>query len=171
MIKDGKYADAAMYLRTCTFDDNGEVVFPVQQGAAGDGCISSASVAVFEDTPLYVSAGGVRAVVGTEVYEQRNIRSRSAYIDSRLTMQNLAESCGCVHEGRYSVAVDGVCYVADMRQVSSDASSFDGGAQFEWYYFNNIPAKRMLSFGMSPLALGPPLISMLPPLLTHSTSM
>ncbi len=147
VIKDGKYADAAMYLRTCTFDESGEIMFPLQQGSAGDGCVSAASVAVFEDTPLYVSAQGLRAVVGTEVYEQRNIRSRSSYVDSRLTAQDLKSSCGCVHEGRYYLAVDGVCYVADLRQISTDASSFDGGAQFEWYYWDDIPAKRMLSHG------------------------
>ena len=147
VIKDGVGGDAAMYLRTCSFDEEGEIFFPLLQGAAGEGCVSSASVAVFEDTPLYVSANGVRAVVGTEVYEQRNIKSRSNLIDSRLVLQNLERSCGCVHDGRYYLAVDGVCYVADLRQVSADASGVDGGLQYEWYYWDNIPAKRMLSFG------------------------
>ncbi len=147
VIKGESHTDAAMYLRTCSFDQNGEVVFPVLQGAAGDGCVSFASIAVYQDTPLYVSSGGVRAVVGTEVYEQRTIKSRSAYIDSRLMTQQLAESCGVVHEGRYYLCVDGVCYVADLRQMSADASSVDGSAQFEWYYFDNIPAKRLLSHG------------------------
>lgn len=146
VIKDGTHNDAAMYLRTCAFDDAGEILFPLQQGSAGDGCISEASVAVYQDTPLYVSENGVRAVVGTQVYEQRNIRSRSAYIDSRLTTQNLKNCCGCVHQGRYYVVVDGVCYVADLRQANADASSEDGGMQFEWYYWDNIPAKRLLSY-------------------------
>lgn len=139
IIKSPGSQDATQYLRTCEYDeDTGVGYFPVQQGADGIGACAKKSFAVLEDTPLFLSDMGVYASVGNDITLVRTMSHRSKAVDKKLLKEaNLEKACGCEYMGRYYLAVNSHCYVADSRQLYTDA---DGNKSYEWYYWDNIPA-------------------------------
>ncbi len=144
IVKSPGGQDATQYLRTSEFDyDLARPYFPVKQGADGVGAVSEKSFAVIEDTPLFLSDNGVYASVGNDVTLTRTMSHRSRYIDRKLLKEeNLNDACGCEYRGRYYLAVNSHCYVADSRQTYSDG----GEKSYEWYYWDNIPAVCWLKF-------------------------
>ncbi|WP_059005250.1 hypothetical protein [Bittarella massiliensis (ex Durand et al. 2017)] len=146
ILKEDNDQDATQFLRTFELDGEGSPLFPLQQGAAGAGAVSSDSFQVLEDAPLFLSPDGVYGVAGTAVTQQRMLRHCSRRIDNRLLGEpGLAEAAACVFQGRYYLAVNGHCYLADSRQVYRDG----GSAQYEWYYWDNIPAVCWCALGES----------------------
>lgn len=58
VVKSGGAQEATSYLRTYMMADDGSALYPLKQGAQGEGAISSRCFAVLNDLPLYLSARG-----------------------------------------------------------------------------------------------------------------
>ncbi|MFR2290189.1 MAG: hypothetical protein ACLS69_10555, partial [Butyricicoccus sp.] len=127
--------EATSYLRTYMMADDGSALYPLKQGAQGEGAISSRCFAVLNDLPLYLSARGVQGVYGTAVAEQRTIRSVSDAIVPKLSQEaDLKNACAVVFEGKYYLAVNGHIYVADgsLTEENGDPA---------WFFWVNVPAQ------------------------------
>lgn len=144
VLKEDNDQDATQFLRSFELDERGTALFPIRQGAAGAGSFGPYTLKVLEDTPLFLSRDGVYAITGTAVTQHRMLRHRSQRIDNRLLAEpDLSRAVACVYQGKYYLAVNGHCYVADSRQVYRE----DGATQYEWYYWENIPAACFLERG------------------------
>ncbi len=142
IIKGTSSQDAVVYLRNFALDDEGRAFFPVTQGISGVGCIAPNSISTLEDLPLFLTADGVYSIMGTNVSLEKTMQNRSAFVDGRLLLEpNLQGAVSTVFEGKYYLCLNDRCYVADSRQKNYDQS---GDVQYEWYYWENIPAKRFL---------------------------
>lgn len=135
VVKSGGAQEATSYLRTYMMADDGSALYPLKQGAQGEGAISSRCFAVLNDLPLYLSARGVQGVYGTAVAEQRTIRSVSDAIVPKLSQEaDLKNACAVVFEGKYYLAVNGHIYVADgsLTEENGDPA---------WFFWINVPAQ------------------------------
>lgn len=135
VVKSGGAQEATSYLRTYMMADDGSALYPLKQGAQGEGAISSRCFAVLNDLPLYLSARGVQGVYGTAVTEQRTIRSVSDAIVPKLSQEtDLQSACAVVFEGKYYLAVNGHIYVADgsLTEENGDPA---------WFFWVNVPAQ------------------------------
>ena len=135
VVKSGGAQEATSYLRTYMMADDGSALYPLKQGAQGEGAISSRCFAVLNDLPLYLSARGVQGVYGTAVAEQRTIRSVSDAIVPKLSQEaDLKNACAVVFEGKYYLAVNGHIYVADgsLTEENGDPA---------WFFWVNMPAQ------------------------------
>lgn len=130
--------DAKQYLRSFALDENNRAAYSLKQGAEAVGALSAYALGELEGTPLYLSAEGVMGVFGTNVSEQRVISCMSERVNRRLLREaGRKDAAGCVWKGRYYLAVNDHCYVADGRQRSNGVP--------EWYYWDNIPATCFLA--------------------------
>ena len=135
VVKSGGAQEAASYLRTYLMADDGSALYPLKQGAQGEGAVSSRCFASLHDLPLFLSARGVQGVYGTAVAEQRTMRSVSDAIVPRLTQEpDLQNACAVVFEGKYYLAVNGHVYVADgtLTEENGDPA---------WFFWENVPAQ------------------------------
>lgn len=145
ILKEDNQQDATVFLRSALSDANGEARFPVRQGVHSIGVVSKYSCASLRDDPLFLSKSGVNGLATSNITLERSVCRRSGRIDPKLTREpQLAEAVACVHRDRYLLCVDGHCYVADGKQRTGDG---DGGFQYEWFYWENIPARVLVSDG------------------------
>ena len=130
--------DAKQYLRSFALDEDNRAAYSLKQGAEAVGALSSYAMGELDGTPLYLSAEGVMGVFGTNVSEQRVVSGLSERINRKLLWEEaLKDADACVWKGRYYLAVNGHCYVADGRQRSNGIP--------EWYYWDSIPATCFLA--------------------------
>ncbi len=135
IVKAGGAQESASYRRTFTLTDDGTALYPLTQGAQGEGAICSRSFASLNDLPLFLSAHGVQGVFGTSVAEQRTIHSVSDVVTPRLeTEPGLENACAIVFEGKYYLVVNEHVYIADGTLADTDGSP-------TWFYWTNVPAQ------------------------------
>ncbi|WP_346705539.1 hypothetical protein [uncultured Agathobaculum sp.] len=135
IVKSGDAQESASYRRTFTLSDDGTALYPLTQGAQGEGAVCSRSFATLNDLPVFLSAHGVQGVFGTSVAEQRTIRSISDAITPRLeTESGLENACAIVFEGKYYLVVNEHVYIADGTIADTDGSP-------AWFYWTNVPAQ------------------------------
>lgn len=146
VLKQDNEQDATQYLRTFSENAKGESVFTLRQGAAGVGAVSWRSMAVLEDTPLFLSALGVYALTGTGVSEQRRLYCVSRLLGNRLPSGAAAADCVTAAFGGklYLATGGGACFVADSRMKYRDET---GNTCYEWQYWEGIPARTFLQVG------------------------
>lgn len=145
--------EASIYYRTGRYDtytnsdgsiDEMQAVFSSTAGSIGEKVLSRHSIASLAGDNLILSQGGVHGIVLSEnlATSERYARERSRSINKRLLAhKNLENAVATVFEGRYYLAVDGVCYVADARYRSQRNDDIDGSFNYEWWYLDNIPAR------------------------------
>lgn len=135
IVKAGGAQESASYRRTFTLTDDGTALYPLTQGAQGEGAICPRSFASLNDLPLFLSARGVQGVFGTTVAEQRTIRSVSDAVAPRLQAEpELKNACAIVFQGKYYLAVGGHVYIADGTIADTDGSP-------AWFYWTGVPAQ------------------------------
>lgn len=135
IVKAGGAQESASYRRTFTLSDDGTALYPLTQGAQGEGAICPRSFASLNDLPLFLSARGVQGVFGTTVAEQRTIRSVSDAVAPRLQAEpGLENACAIVFQGKYYLAVGGHVYIADGTIADTDGSP-------AWFYWTDVPAQ------------------------------
>lgn len=130
-------------------DDDGEVagvdeLFPFTAGGIGEGAVGPFACSNFLGDNLFLSKNGVFGVALSEnvASTARFVRDRSRLINRRLTAHDdLSDAVGCVFQNKYFLAIDGVCYVADARYKHSIEDNIDGAFNYEWWYWDNIPAR------------------------------
>lgn len=117
-------------------------VFSITAGATGESAINAYTGASFAGDNLILSENGVYAIALTEnvATNARTARERSRAINARLSRHaGLSEAVGIAWRGKYYLAVDGVCYVADSRYKYQPSDSTD--YNYEWWFWENIPAR------------------------------
>lgn len=135
--------DPTVFIRTGTLINN-DTAFPLKQGAEGVGVVSKYAFANLVNDPLILSNQGVYAVVpvANTVANERYAQQRSYFINPRLIKEpNLEEAVGIEFKGFYYLAVNSHVYVADSRQQSYISKAFADQFQYEWYFWNNVPAR------------------------------
>ena len=98
----------------------------------------------FAGDSLILSQNGVFGVVlaNNVATAERYTRERSRSINERLrTHENLFDAVAIVYKNRYYLALDGVCYVADSRFKYTSEDDIDGSYNYEWWFWENIPAR------------------------------
>ena len=118
-------------------------VFRVHSGAMGEGLLSTYTTANFAGDSLLLSRNGLFGIVLSDnvATTERYARERSRLINAKLTQHDLSNACGIVYKNRYYLSVDGVCYVADARHKTTVNDDIDGSYNYEWWYWDNIPAR------------------------------
>ncbi len=133
--------DATVYMRSRTEDAEGNVIFPVRQGNSGVGAVSKYAICNMLDDPLYLSRNGVYAIAQQDISAERALNVRSTRVNNKLLDEvNLREAVMCEWNGYLVLAVNGRAYVADAAQKSY-AGNKTGTFEYEWYLWNNIPAR------------------------------
>ena len=152
IFKEEYVGEPSLYYRTGTtqieYDSAGEIsdvygIFPVVAGAMGERLINRHTLANFGNDALMLSRNGVWGIVlgansrTTESYT----RERSRSINEKLRFNNLESACAVVYRNKYYLATDDVCYVADSRFTYRTSDNLDGAFNYEWWYWDNIPAR------------------------------
>ncbi len=151
IFKEEYMNEPSLFYRTGTtqidYDSAGVIsdvygIFPVVAGAMGETLISRHALSNFGDDALMLSSNGVYGIVLGENSRttERYTRERSRSINEKLKHNNLAGAAAIVYQNKYFLAVDDVCYVADGRFTFRTSDSLDGAFNYEWWYWDNIPA-------------------------------
>lgn len=152
IYKEDNTQDACIFYRqgaqTAVYDDNGafkeeRTYFPTTAGSIGEAVVSRHASANFSGDTIILSRNGVFGVVlGSNVAtNERYTRERSRLINEKLCRHSdLSEAVAIVCNNRYYLSVDGSCYVADARYKFSNNDDIDGSFNYEWWYWENIPA-------------------------------
>jgi hypothetical protein len=158
IFKEKSYAEAAIFLRTGTLETeadedyfNAEIVYSEKAGYASDYLVSRHTIDTIGGDPVYLTADGLRGIVLSEnvATDERFARRRSFFVDEKLKTYSTAPgytevgsyddggAIGFTYKGKYYLAVDDVCFVADSAMTVGENSSFE----YEWQFWDNIPAR------------------------------
>ena len=153
IFKEKSQTEASIFYRTSYYkefyNNDGSLdemlsIFPTTAGNIGETVVSRFACADFGGDNLILSKNGVFGIVLTEnvATATRYARERSIAINERLRKEkDLSDAVAICHGGRYYLAVDGHCYVADARYTYRTSGALDGAYQYEWWYLDNIPAR------------------------------
>lgn len=135
ILKEDNNEDATLFVRSAQLTEDNEVIFPVKYGAKGFGTVSQYAVYTLRDDPMFLTKDGIFAVEGTDTTQERRIRNRSFYIDSKLR-DELSENTQMIACGDYLIVYNGnsipwkaTCYVADARSIDK----INGSPVYNWY--------------------------------------
>jgi hypothetical protein len=143
VIKEDNQQDSTIYMRSAILTEDNNILFPVQQGAQGQGAISKYCLKTLKDEPLFLSKDGVFAIVGTDTSNERTVPNRSFYIDKVLKPEASADLVAEVFKDYFIVSnpVTGHCWVADARYQGLPPGTNDRSRVYEWFPWDNIPAR------------------------------
>ena len=151
-FKEGFGNEPTVYYRKATeVDDNGAdaIAFTRFEGSVGEACINPYCVANLAGDELMLSENGLYGIVIPENLNNndRYFRERSRHINADLRRRELKNATAIVYKNRYYLAVDGVCYIADPRFKNYLSNDIDGSFNYEWWYWENIPARVFAIIG------------------------
>ena len=153
IYKEDNSQEANIFYRTGSlqesYDANGNLdsiraVFPTTAGSIGEGVISRYATANFGGDNLILSRNGVFGIVLPQniTASERYTRERSRTINEKLTRySDLSEAVGIVWANKYLLAIEGDCFIADARFKFTSESDLDESYNYEWWYWDNIPAR------------------------------
>lgn len=127
-----------------------KIVFEKWSGGTGEACISPHVISSLAEDDLILSPNGVFGIVEVNNLQTNNryMRERSAFINGKLLSEpHLSEAVSFVYKNRYYLAVptdaerNGAVYVADPRFKSYRSDDIDGSFNYEWWYWENVPAR------------------------------
>ena len=148
IIKESNNQDSTIFQRWGGLDEDGNVQFYIEQGAAGVGAVAKGCFATLIDEPLFLSTRGVMAITTTNILAERTLRNRSYYVDNLLLKEfGLENAVSTEWNGYYITCVNNRCYVLDSKNKSYRKNhSYDGTDYvYEAYYWDNVPAVCFLS--------------------------
>lgn len=138
-----------------SYDSNGNLsyaidVFSIKSGSVGETIINRNSTSNLAEDNLILTENGVFGLVlnnSNVTVTERYVRERSRLINGRLLsgQYNLEKACAIEYNNRYYLAVGGEengCFIADARYKTSVDDDIDGSYNYEWWYWDNIPAKK-----------------------------
>ena len=148
ILKEDSQQEASVYYRSGKVVSSGDVSefgekFSTFAGASGIGAISRYAIGTLAGDNLFLSKSGV---FGLELSSniattERFAKERSSYIAKKLKEHNdLSKAVSIVYDNRYLLFIDNVVYVADARTKSRAKGSMSDTFDYEWYYWDNIPA-------------------------------
>ena len=141
IMKEDNNTDAEIYIRSGYTQEDGTIMFPVQQGVKGVGAVSKACFANLRDDALFLAKEGVYAIVGTDASQQKTVQNRSRFIDPAISIEPVkSDACMAVWDDRLLVCFPetGHVYVADARLKSGSSDNESYG--YEWVRWNGIEA-------------------------------
>lgn len=155
VFKEKSAGEAAIYYQTGHYntvesdavDDFGQTVykyvpvFSMQAGSAAECSVNPWCCANLDGDSVFLSSRGVYAVELAEnlATNVRTVRERARTVERHMRERNLRDAVGIVFDGKYYLAADGFCYVADARyRYTGGDSPF---YQYEWQIWDNIPAR------------------------------
>ena len=159
IFKEKSQTEASIFFRTSYYKEfynsDGSLdemlsIFPTTAGNIGETVVSRFACADFGGDNLILSENGVFGIVLTDniATATRYSRERSLAINAKLRREpGLQDAVAISYKGRYYLAVNGHCYVADARYRYGMDNSLDGAYQYEWWYFDNIPARIFAEIG------------------------
>lgn len=137
--------DCTIYYRDSNLLNNIEV-FPLKDGIKNIGCVSKYANSNLLNDPLTLTNQGVFAIIGQESGE-KTFQQRSYYVNGKLMQeQNLEEAIAITHLGKYYLCVNNHVYIADSRYLSYPKHARTEQYQYEWWYWDNIPARVFMSW-------------------------
>lgn len=137
--------DNTVYYRNYNLYNQIEV-FPLKSGSKNIGCISSNANANLMNDPLILTTSGVYAIVGSS-YQEKFAQQRSYYVNGKLLNEkNLENAVGITVDGKYYLSINNHMYIADSRYKSYPSNAKTEQYQYEWYYWDNIPAHILFSW-------------------------
>lgn len=138
--------DNTVYYRTYNMLNEIEV-FPLENGVKNIGCISKYANANLLNDPLTLTEQGVFAIVGNGIDNEKYAMQRSYYINGKLLKEpNLENGIGIVVDNKYYLGINSHVYVADSRYLSYPKHAKTEQYQYEWWYWENIPARVFFSW-------------------------
>ena len=121
-------------------------VFPLKDGVKNIGCVSRYANANLLNDPLVLTESGVFAIVGSE-YQEKFAMQRSYYVNGKLLKEeNMEEAIGISVDGKYYLGINNHVYIADSRYLNYPTNAKTEQYQYEWYYWDNIPARVFFSW-------------------------
>lgn len=145
IIKADNNSEAEIYRRTAEELDDGIVIFPVRQGFMGRGAISRYALAHLRDDPLFLAREGVYSFISTDLSSKYSVQDRSFLIFPKLSEEQLSKAVACAWGNYYLLCFpNGHCYVADATQRTAPSTTEQQG--YEWFFWDNIPAKCFLEY-------------------------
>ena len=121
-------------------------VFPIKDGVKNIGCIGKYANANLLNDPLILTENGVFAIVGSS-YQEKFAMQRSYYVNGKLLKEpNLENAIGICVDGKYYLGINNHVYIADSRFLSYPKNAKTEQYQYEWYYWDNIPARIFFSW-------------------------
>lgn len=137
-----------------TYDDGGlikarRLALKVLPGGEGEAMVTPRACADLYGDPLILTRTGVYAVrmVENVASAARKLVERSGNVRARMMRESeneLTRACAAVWDGHYYLAVGSHCYVADASDAFEDSA---GRRQYEWYYYDNMPATAFCVLG------------------------
>ena len=144
ILKKHSDTDNTIYYRTYNLLDTIEV-FPLKDGVKNIGCVGKYSITNLLNDPLMLTNQGVFAIIGNN--GEKYAMQRSYYVNGRLLKeQNLENAYSLSVDGKYYLAINNHIYIADSRYLSYPKHSKTEQYQYEWWYWDNIPARVLFSW-------------------------
>ena len=148
--------EATVYYRNGRYvqedDESGinyiKTVFSTSAASIGEGAVSRYAFANLAGDNIMLSSNGIFGIVLSDnvTTTERYARERSRNINKKLCgHKELAEAYGFVYRNKYYLSIDGVCYIADARYKYSAQDDIDGSYNYEWWYWDGIPARVFAS--------------------------
>lgn len=146
ILKKHSDTDNTVYFRSYNLLNETEV-FPLKDGTKNIGCISKyANVNLLND-PLFLSEQGVFAIVSSSSNNEKYAMQRSYYVNGKLLKENNLENAIAIAvDGKYYLGINNHVYIADSRYLSYPKHSKTEQYQYEWWYWDNIPARVFFSW-------------------------
>lgn len=146
VLKRHSDTDNTIYYRSYNMYNELEV-FPLKDGVKNIGCISKYANTNLLNDPLFLSEQGVFAIVSGGTDNEKFAMQRSFYVNGRLLKEpNLEEAIGIAVDGKYYLGINNHVYIADSRYLSYPSHSKTEQYQYEWWYWDNIPARVFFSW-------------------------
>ena len=97
---------------------------------------------------LVLTNDGVYAIsLMNNLVSTRTFKERSRLIREKLKgYDDLSNACAISFNGKYYLAIDGDCFVADSAFKASDAGDLPDGFGYEWWLWSNVPARVWFSY-------------------------
>lgn len=144
ILKKHSDTDNTIYYRSYNLLNNIEV-FPLRDGVKNIGCISNNSITNLLNDPLMLTTQGVFAIVGNN--GEKYAMQRSFYVNGKLLKENNLENAYAIAvDGKYYLAINNHVYVADSRYLSYPKNAKTEQYQYEWWYWENIPARILFQW-------------------------
>lgn len=143
--------DQGVYYRTGAYSmDFADDIFTIRAGYTDVEMLTMRTAAMLEGEPLFLSSLGVHAMIPRDTLTSTEyvLPNRSFYVNNKLIDEaNLDDACAVTVDDKYYLAINDHMYVADGNYKYYNYKSGKREAQYEWYYWTDIPAVSMCEFG------------------------
>lgn len=120
-----------------------EIVYPIQTGTIGEGCISRFGNATLNGDILMLSNNGVFGIqYGQNIkVDDKYAKERSRLIYDKLKELDLSKAVSIVYDNRYYLAVEDLVFIADSRFKSSLLGDSPDTFNYEWWVWDYCPVR------------------------------